>query len=152
EKAPIDGNLLGALWTPRDLRVDPREAAPALATWLASERGVAFKWNTTALGVGPGWVTTTRGELRAEATVVAVGHDLDRLFPDLAEEARIKRCMLQMLRVASPGFAIYPALATGLALLRYDGFRDCPALPALRQRLEDKRPDLIEHGVNLLIT
>jgi FAD dependent oxidoreductase TIGR03364 len=152
EKAPVDEHLLGALWTPRDLRVDPRQAAPALATWLASQPGVTFRWNTTALGVEPGCLATTRGDVEAEAALIAVGHDLDRLLPDLAEEAEIRRCTLQMLRVASPGYAIYPALATGLALLRYDGFLDCPSLPALRRRVADERPDLIEHGVNLLVT
>jgi len=151
EKAPVDEHILGALWTPRDLRVDPREAAPALAKWLATERSVAFKWNTTVLRAAPGCVATTRGDIEAEAAVIAVGHDLDRLLPDVAEDARIGRCTLQMLRVASPGYAINPALATGLALLRYDGFRDCRSLPALRKRVEDERPDLIEHGVNLLV-
>jgi FAD dependent oxidoreductase TIGR03364 len=151
-KAPVDQCILGALWTPRDLRVDPREAAPAIAKWLATHRGVTFKWNTTALGVGQGWLATNRGDIGADAVVIAVGHDLDRLLPEVAENARIRRCMLQMLRVASPGYAIHPALATGLSLLRYDGFRVCRSLPALRKRVEDERPDLIEHGVNLLIT
>ena len=151
ENAPVDEHILGALWTPRDLRVDPRQAAPALAKWLASERGVTFKWNTTVLGTAPGCLATNRGDIEAEAAVIAVGHDLDRLLPDVAEDAQIRRCTLQMLRVASPGYAIHPALATGLALLRYDGFRDCRSLPALRKRVEDERPDLIEHGVNLLV-
>ena len=152
EKAPVDEHIRGALWSPRDVRVDPREAAPALATWLESQPGVTFKWNTTVLGIARGCLTTNRGDIGTESAVIAVGHDLDRLLPDIAEDARIRRCTLQMLRVASPGYAIGPALATGLALLRYEGFRHCPSLPALRARMEQERPDLIEHGVNLLVT
>src|SRR5262249_4884297 len=150
ERAPVGEGLLGALWTPSDLRVDPREAAPAIAAWLAALPGVTVSWSTTALGVEPGRVATRRGDGGADGRVVAVVHDLDWLFPDLAEAARVRRCTLQMLRVAAEGPPIYPTLATGLALLRYRGFSECPSLPALRARLERERPELIEHEVNLL--
>ena len=153
-RAPIaaDG-VLGALWTPLDCRVDAREALPALARWLADEGGVAFRWATNVLGVEPGRMVTSRGEVAAEAIVLAAGHDLDRLLPDITDAAGVRRCTLQMLRVASPGDRrVEPALATGLALLRYRGFAGCPSLPALRSRLEAERPDLIAHDVNLLVT
>jgi FAD dependent oxidoreductase TIGR03364 len=154
ELAPIaaDG-LLGALWSASDFRVDPRRAAPAIARWLADERAVDFWWRTTALAVEPGRLSTSRGELEADGIVLAVGHDLDRLLPEVAEEAAVRRCGLQMLRVAlADDRWIEPALATGLALLRYSGFAACPSLPALRARYAETRPELLEHEVNLLVT
>jgi len=58
-----------------------------------------------------------------------------------------------MLRVAAPGGRrIEPALLTGLALLRYRGFADCPSLPAVRDRLERERPDLLAVEMNLMLT
>jgi FAD dependent oxidoreductase TIGR03364 len=151
--APIAGDALGALWTPSDFRVDPREAIPALTEWLATSQQVAFSWNTTVSGIERGRVSTSRGEYEADAIVIAVGHDLDRLLPETAESAQIERCTLQMLQVASPHTRpIEPALATGLALLRYSGFATCPSLPALRAKIEAERPELLQHEVNLLVT
>jgi FAD dependent oxidoreductase TIGR03364 len=152
--APVDERgLLGALWTPDDVRIDPRRAAPAIASWLAEERGVAFHWRTAALEIGSHDLTTSRGVLEADAIVVAAGHDLDLLLPEVTDEADVRRCTLQMLRVAPPDDrTIVPALATGLALLRYSGFAECPSLPELRERYLRERPDLLALGVNLLMT
>jgi FAD dependent oxidoreductase TIGR03364 len=145
--------VLGALWTPLDVRVDPRSAAPALAAWLARRPGATVHWGTAVLGVGTGVVETARGEIAAGTVVVAAGHDVDHLLPGVAEAGGVTRCALQMLRVAAPGVApVEPALATGLALLRYSGFGACPSLAALRARYAYERPELLEHGVNLLLT
>jgi len=154
ELAPVgvDG-LLGALWTPLDLRVDPRRAVPALTAWLAEQPGVSFHKSTTVYGVEEGRLSTSRGDLDTARIVVAVGHDLDRLFPGLAADASIRRCTLQMLRVALPRpRRIDPALATGLSLLRYSGFLGYSSVDRLRARFEREQPELIEHEINLLLT
>lgn len=153
-RAPVsDSGLLGGLSTRLDCRVDPREALPALCAWLQRDKGVTFLWGTTALGAEGGVLSTSRGEVRAEAIVVAAGHDLDSLLPETAEEAGLRRCSLHMLRVASPGSRSFaPALGSGLALLRYSGFAECPSVAALRARIERERPELLAEAVNLLVT
>lgn len=94
---------------------------------------------------------TSRGDVFADSIVLATGHDVDGLFPRVAEDAGLRRCALHMLRVAAPGGRrIEPALLTGLALLRYRGFADCPSLPAVRDRLERERPDLLAVEMNLM--
>jgi len=150
--------LAGGAFLPLDVRVNPREAVGALARWLASE-GVAFFWRTAALGVGQGVLRTGRGELAAPAIVLATGHDLDLLFPTIAERAGVRRCALRMLRVAGPAWGggagtarFEPGVLTGLSLLRYAGFADCPSLPALRARFETERPDLLAVDMNLMFT
>jgi D-hydroxyproline dehydrogenase subunit beta len=152
-RAPVGTEaVVGGLWLPLDIRVDPRAAIPALTAWL-ERRGVAFAWSTAALAAEPGRLVTSRGEIAAEAIVVASGHDLDRLFPRLAERTGLERCTLHMLRVASPGARrIEPAILTGTSLLRYRGFAACPSAGALRSRLEAERPDLIAADVNLMLT
>lgn len=154
QRVPVAANgVRGGLWAPLDCRVDPREAVPAIARWLADAGGVAFAWGTTCLGAEPGRLRTSRGDLVAERIVLAAGHDLDRLLPGVADEAGLERCALQMLRVAAPnGHAIEPAVLTGLALLRYSGFASCPTLPTLRERLGRDRPDLLAADVNLMLT
>ncbi|ADP83934.1 FAD dependent oxidoreductase [Pseudofrankia inefficax] len=150
--------LVGGAFLPWDVRVNPREAVGAIARWLAAE-GVTFFWRTAALEAAPGVLRTARGELAAPAIVLATGHDLDRLYPEIAERAEVRRCVLQMLRVAAPlapgGLAVErfgPGVLTGLSLLRYAGFADCPSLPALRARFEAERPDLLAVDMNLMFT
>ncbi len=152
-RVPAGPEVTGGAWLPLDVRVDPRQAAHAIAAWLAGQ-GVRFLWSTAAWSVEPGRVRTSRGEVTADAVVLAVGHDLDRHFPDLAEQAGVVRCGLHMLRVRDPrpGTPIDPAVLTGFSLLRYAGFGDCPSLPAVRARLTATHPDLVAAGLNLMFT
>ncbi|WP_030452990.1 TIGR03364 family FAD-dependent oxidoreductase [Herbidospora cretacea] len=143
---------LGGAWFPMDIRVDPREAVPAVARWLAG-RGVTFHWETAVHTVEPGLVGTSRGALEAGAVVVCVGHDVDRHFPELASLYGVRRCALHMLRVADPyGREIAPAVLTGFSMLRYDGFAALPGLTAVRARLESESAPLVDAGLNLMFT
>jgi FAD dependent oxidoreductase TIGR03364 len=142
----------GALLGP-DVRVDPRQAVPALAGWLASQPGVRFLWSTSLLGIEPGLVRTSRGTIAAAHVVVCVGHDVDRLFPALAAEAGVRRCALHMLQVAAPGDRRFgPAVLTGTSLLRYGAFTACPSAGAVRERLAREAPELLAADVNLMFT
>ena len=152
-RAALDSaDVLGGAWLPLDVRVDPRAALPALTAWLEG-RGVDFRWATAALGADMGRLATSRGAIEADLVVVASGHDLDRLFPQLAERAGLERCTLHMLRVASPGDRlIEPAVLTGLSLLRYRGFAECASLAAVHDRIARERPQLLDADVNLMLT
>ncbi|TKK89259.1 TIGR03364 family FAD-dependent oxidoreductase [Herbidospora galbida] len=143
---------LGGAWFPMDVRVDPREAAPAVARWLAGQ-GVSFHWETAVHTVEPGRVGTSRGPLEAGAVVVCVGHDVDRHFPGLSSLYGLRRCALHMLRVADPcQREIAPAVLTGFSMLRYDGFAALPGLKAVRARLEAESAPLVDAGLNLMFT
>ncbi|ACU75073.1 FAD dependent oxidoreductase TIGR03364 [Catenulispora acidiphila DSM 44928] len=152
EHAGFGAGVVGGAWLPQDLRVDPREAVAKIAAYLQA-RGVRFHWNTTAHGIEPGEVTTSRETLHADQIVVATGHDVDRHFPQLAAAHGVQRCALRMLRVENPGGgAIEPAVQTGFSMLRYGGFAECPSLPTLRDRLTRETPDLVAIGLNLMFT
>ncbi|GAA3850656.1 TIGR03364 family FAD-dependent oxidoreductase [Saccharothrix violaceirubra] len=155
DKVPLPlvaDDVVGAALLPLDLRVDPREVVPALAAWL-SARGVDFRWRTAVTSVEPGLVRTTRGVVAADAVVVAVGHDVDRLLPDLADEAGLTRCRLRMFEVASPGgHVVEPAVLSGLSMLRYAGLAATPAAADVRARIARTRPELLDAVVNLMFT
>ncbi len=152
ERVTVGPEVVGGAWLPLDVRLDPRAAVHAIAAWLAGQ-GVRFHWATSAQVVEPGLLTTSRGPIRAGHVIMAVGHDVDRHFPGLAERAGLRRCVLRMLRVADPHRrAVAPAVLSGFSLLRYDGFRACPSQPALRARLESERPELTGIGLNLMFT
>lgn len=146
--APVRDAVGGAL-LPEDLQVDPREAALALARHLA-ERGVEFRWRTTALGVEPGVLHTSRGELGASAIVVAVNYDVDQLYPDLAERYEIVRCGLDMMLVEGVGLEV-PVL-TASSMLRYPAFARTAAAAAVRARFEAERPEVLAHDINQMYT
>jgi FAD dependent oxidoreductase TIGR03364 len=144
--------VVGGAHLPLDLRVDPREAVPALAAWLAGE-GVDFRWGTSVGSVEPSLVRTSAGDIVAERIVVTTGHDLDRLFPAIAEEYDVQRCRLQMLEVAPPGgVVIEPAVLTGTSMLRYAGLAATAAADEVRRAFEGEAPELLDATVNLMVT
>lgn len=151
-RVPVACDLVGGALLPLDLRVDPLQAAAAIAHWLA-EQGVTFFWSTSALSVEPNLVHTSRGTIRTERTIVAVGHDVDRLYPRIASEHGIRRCTLHMLQLrAANGIRVDPAVLTGYSMLRYSGFATSPALEAVRSRLRAADPDAIAADLNLMFT
>lgn len=148
ELAPVVG-AKGGLLRADDLQVDPRQAGPALATWL--ERvGVEFRWSTTATGVETGVLHTSRGPVRADTVVFAVNFDVDQLFPDVAERHRVERCGLDML--LADGVGLQVPLLTGSSMLRYSAFASMPSAPEMRARLQREQPEIFERDVNQMYT
>ena len=148
--APVDA--IGGAWLRLDLRVDAPSAVPAFAAHLA-RLGVEFRYRANVLGVESGRVVTARGEVTADRVIVAVGHDVDRLFPGIADEHGIVRCRLRMIEADAPaGVTVDPGVFTGTSLLRYDAFSRTAAAAALRDALDREAPELGEHGVNLMFT
>ena len=143
--------ILAAAHLPADLRIDPTTAAAAIAAHLEG-LGVEFLWRTNVLDLEAGLVRTTRGDLRAGRTVLAVGHDVDRFFPNAADEHGLVRCRLRMLEVDSPSGAVPPAVLTGSSMLRYDGLAQQPSAAAVRAEIAADEPLLLEQGVNLMLT
>ncbi len=147
-----DLNAHGGAHFPRDMRVDPREAAPSIASWLAA-RGVEFLWNTRVIGVEGGVVSTTRGQFRAGRVIVCPGTELMQLFPALAERFRIRTCELVMTLIECPERVRADiAVLTGTSLARYDGTAAMPGADALRDELAANEPELTACIANLMAT
>ena len=142
---------LAALWSPHELRVESREAIPALAAWLTARYGVTFLRETAVLGVETSKVTITNGLVEAEAVAVCPGDDLFSLFPARIAEYGVTRCKLQMLRLADPGFRWPGGVMSDLGLARYAGYAALPEAEALRMRLKAEQPDHLANGVHLIV-
>lgn len=144
-----DPSLRGAALFTEDVRVNSPEAIPALAKYLG-EQGVEFRYKTNVTGFDEGTVHTVRGDISADAVVVAVGHDTDMLSPETAEEISLQRCSLHMLELDCPSGSFFdPVLLTGLSVLRYKGLSKCDAAQQVRTRIERDSPKLFELLVNL---
>jgi D-hydroxyproline dehydrogenase subunit beta len=143
--------LMAALWSPHELRVESREAIPRLAAWLESRHGVTFQRGTAAVSVDTSKVVTSRGVVEAEAIAVCPGDDLFSLFPERIGACGVTRCKLQMLRLGDPGFRLSAGVMSDLGLARYAGYAALPEAAALRVRLEAEQPDHLRHGVHLIV-
>ncbi|MFI7005147.1 TIGR03364 family FAD-dependent oxidoreductase [Streptomyces sp. NPDC050145] len=146
-------DLVGGAVLPADLRVNPREAAPKLAAWLAAQSGVQIAWGTNVVGVESGTVHTSRGPVHGDQILLCVGHDLDRLRPAEAEAHGIQRCRLSMARIVAPaGFRGDAAVLTATSMLRYDGFTAMPSAAALREEVSGHSAELLDIGANVMFT
>lgn len=141
-----------------DVRIDPREAVGKLAAWLARQPRVTFSWRTSYLGtedvgINESTARTSRGPIRAARTIICVGHDLDTVLPETAEEFQVDRCALQMALVRpSPSVRIRPAVLTGTSMLRYPAFAQTGAATELRRELAAHSPELLAIDANLMLT
>jgi len=143
---------VGGAFLPRDLRVDAPSVIPALVAYLRGV-GVDMRFGENVLDVRDDGVRTAAGWFPAAAVAVCVGHDVDRLFPGLADEGAVRRCRLRMMEIDAPrASTIDPALFTGTSLLRYGGFAETAAAEGVRAELAATDPELVDHVVNLMAT
>ncbi len=144
-------DLVAALFSPHDLRVDSRLALPALARHLGADLGVAFFWETAALEIAPPRLLTSRGPLEASAVVVCPGDDFTGLYPERIAAYDPERCRLSMLKLADPGFRLPSALMSDLSLVRYRGYADLPEARSLEAKLRREQPRHFDNGVHLIL-
>ncbi|WP_374357057.1 TIGR03364 family FAD-dependent oxidoreductase [Chitinimonas sp.] len=141
----------GGLFSASEIALESRRAIPAIASWLAEQYGVRFVRDTQVNSVEGERLETSRGSWQAGRTIICSGHDTQTLLPQAFASLSIRRCALQMLRLANPGLQLAPALMTGLSALHYPAFADCTALAALREQVAQYEPALLEHGIHLIV-
>jgi FAD dependent oxidoreductase TIGR03364 len=144
-------DLRAVLESTLELRVESRTAIPRLAAWLESAHGVAFMRETTACGISPPALHTSRGTVRADRFAICPGDDFNGLYAERLAAYPLIRCKLQMLRLADPGFRIPAALMSDLGLGRYHGYADLPAATPLKAKLARDQPQHLHHGVHLIV-
>jgi FAD dependent oxidoreductase TIGR03364 len=145
--------LRGALWSPVELCVDPRQALARLPVWLGDTFGVELQYGTTVCAIELPQVRTTDGRSwQVDRAVVCSGVDFQTLFPEVFAASGLRRCKLQMMRtVPQPGgWRLGPHIAGGLTLCHYAGFEICPSLPVLRRRLTSELAEYVRHGIHVM--
>ncbi|PSS50186.1 TIGR03364 family FAD-dependent oxidoreductase [Pseudomonas sp. BBP2017] len=136
-----------------DQQLYSREAIPTLIRFLQQELDVQFHFSTLVRDIEPGKVSTTAGDFRAAQIVVCSGHDYQTLLAEPIAKLQPQVCRLQMLR-ARPRFKLdlQHALLTGLSCVHYGAFADLPQAQALKAQLHSDSPQLMAHGIHLLIS
>jgi FAD dependent oxidoreductase TIGR03364 len=150
---PTEG-VLGALHATLDLRVDPRHAVSRLAALLEQDPGARVIWGAHVHAAQTGQLEADHLTVRAPIVLICPGPGFPSLPPELRPRCDgLTLCRLQMLRVATPGARqYYPALLTGLSLLRYPGFTSQPGSERVRARIEAERPELVAAGIHVIVT
>jgi D-hydroxyproline dehydrogenase subunit beta len=145
--------LLGSLWSPTELTVDPREVIRVLPQFLAKKYGVQFHFNTAVHHVEAAVVVVDKKRFNASSVIIAAGDDFQTLFPECFRDASLTRCKLQMMRtVAQPdAWQLGPSLAFGLTFKHYPTFQICATLAALKARIERETPELEKFGIHVMV-
>lgn len=152
ERAPRvrrDG-LLGALWSPHETVVDPRDVVARLPGWLTQVMGVRFEFGALACEWDGATLHTSTGDVRADRCFICSGDELQVLFPAALADLGLRRCKLQMMRTRPIGERLGPMLAAGLTLIHYDAFASCPSRPALARRFASEFAEYVRLGIHVM--
>ena len=150
--APLSAAVTAALWSPTELRVESREAIPALAAWLAEAHGVAFRWGVEVHAVQTPRLHTSAGVIEAETVIFCPGDDYSGPFADRLAAYGLTRCKLHMLRIRpETPVRLDAAVMSDLGLARYLGYAELPEARALAARLDAEQPEQRANGVHLIV-
>jgi FAD dependent oxidoreductase TIGR03364 len=144
--------LLGALWSPTEMTVDPRQVIARIPAFLSERYGVRFHFNSAVIEVGTHTVRTHDRCSEANLVIVASGDDFQTLFPDLFAAAGLTRCKLQMLRTEQQpeNWRLGPSLAFGLTFRHYPVFNICESLTALKARVARELPEFGQWHIHVM--
>jgi D-hydroxyproline dehydrogenase subunit beta len=145
--------LLGALWSPTEACVDPRQAIATIPGFLAETQNVQLRFGSVVTSIEMPEVRTTDGEVwEVDRAIVCGGADFRTLFPEVFDGSGIRLCKLQMMRTGpqADGWRLGPMLAGGLTLCHYAAFQVCPSLDLLRRRFDETMPEFVRQGIHVM--
>jgi len=146
--------LLGAMYSPTEMTVNPREASAMIAAHLQQQFNVTLRFNTAVNSISLPYIQTLDEQWKVDRIFVCSGADFETLYPQAFAQTALIKCKLQMMRtVPQPGsWQLGPALCAGLTLLHYSAFNTCKTLAALRQRVQEQTPEYLQWGVHVLVS
>jgi D-hydroxyproline dehydrogenase subunit beta len=153
-KAYCEENLLGALWSPHELTVSPRQALQRITEFLQIFHEVEFHFNTHITGVSMPQIFSAQKAWEVDELIICNGANFESLYPEIFDKSGIIKCKLQMLStVPQPsGWDMGAHLCGGLTLRHYDSFSDCKSLPNLDKRLDELEPKFKHYGIHVLVS
>lgn len=146
--------LVGGMYSPTELRVNPRVASASIAEWLAQEQGVDFYFSTPIVNLDSEQLYSSTGQTwSANRTLICSGSDLQTLYPDEFAQSSLVLCKLQMLKTAGQKQSMHkpePHIASGLTLRHYTSFNHCHSLKGLKERIASESPELDQYGIHVM--
>lgn len=146
------GRVKSALWSPHELRVEPRHVLPRLAVH-AAQSGTEVRFGAPVAAAEPGELVLASGEkVRAQTIFICAGAQMRRFAAEPLRSRVPNVTKLHMLRVrARPDAGLLNAPAiSDLTLARYPGFADLPEADALKSRLARDAAEMIADGIHII--
>ena len=153
--AAVPEGLLGGLYSPDELIVDPREGIGALPAWLSANLKVEFLWNKCVSYISEQTVYIGNDEeYVADLIFVCNGADFETLYPEHFTKQAVTKCKLQMMRLVSQpdAWRIGPSLCAGLSLTHYSSFKASSSLASLKARYAAEMPDYVKWGIHVMVS
>jgi FAD dependent oxidoreductase TIGR03364 len=153
--AVVQKNLLGGLFSPSELIVDPREAIAALPHFLSARYSVEFCFGKCVNSISGYTVSIGDAEKKqADIIFICSGTDIETLYPGACNENDLTKCKLQMMRLAAQpaGWKIGPALCGGLSLIHYKSFSIASSLKNLKERYQNEMPEYLDWGIHVMVS
>ena len=147
--------LLGGVFSPTELTIDPREILARLPALLTEKFGVRFRFGTAVRSIQLPSIEAGSEIWRADKAIVCGGDDFETLYPELFADSGIDRCKLQMMRTAPQknGWELGPALAAGLTLRFYPAFEICTTtLPKYKERVAREMAEYDRWAIHTLVS
>ncbi len=143
--------VLGALYSPHELRIESRVAVGQLQVWL-QRQGVVFQNGAAAHLSHDGRLSAAGAAIAYGHLVLAPGPDLHHFAPHLVQAQQVKTCRLSMLRVQVPaGYVLPHPVMSDLSLVRYRGYAEQAGSAALLSRLQAEQAEHLAHGIHLIV-
>jgi FAD dependent oxidoreductase TIGR03364 len=144
--------LKGALYSPTEVCIDPREAVSKLPEYLKTALGVDFAFGCAAYDYEDGLLNTSDGAFAVNNVYICSGDDLLTMYPDRFEAMGLQKCKLQMLRTRplEQSKRLGPMLAAGLTLRHYKSFQNCPSLAQVKARYAQTHPAYDQFGIHVM--
>ena len=152
-QAVVERGLMGGLWSPTELSVDPRLVISRLPLYLGT-LGVQLRLGHAVRSIELPFIETGAGRFEADAAIVCSGDDFETLFPRVFVDSGLTRCKLQMMQTAPQpaGWDLGPSLAAGLTLRFYKAFQICSSLAKLKLRIAEEKPEYERWGIHVLVS
>lgn len=146
--------LLGGLWSPTEVVVDPRLIVAKLPEYLSEQPGVTLRYGQAVTRIDLPHLDAGAERWHVDQAIVCAGDDFETLYPEAFAGSGITRCKLQMLRTAPQpgGWRLGPSLAAGLTLRFYSSFGMCSSLGKLKERIAAESPELDRWAIHVLVS
>ena len=79
--------LVGSLWSPTEINIDPRQAIRKIPDMLRQQHGVELQFGVHVSDISLPRITTTAGQWDVQEAIVCSGADFETLYPEVFKTA-----------------------------------------------------------------
>lgn len=140
-----------ALYSPDELRIEPRIAIPKITNYLSKIKGIDFLWNQDVIEDLGNALKTPKKTISYDKLFLATGNHLQGLGRDLFLKHKVQNCRLHMLKIKpDQSFKLGGGVMSDLTLMRYPGYQNLNFINAAHRMLKKNYKKEIQNGIHLI--